>query len=323
MAGLRDARLALPMLLLALAHCAVPLGALAQGAGPAAPRTLEVGEEREFKLPSEAIRAAKDGDRVVIDPGEYFDCAVVTQNNITIEGAKPDASAVMTDKTCQGKAILVTVGKDITLRNLTLQRARVRDMNGAGIRAEGANLTVERVKFINNQNGILAASNAQSTITIRGSEFLRNGYCSPCAHGIYINVVKLLRVENSKFADTKQAHHIKSRALRTEIIGVETRDGDSGTASYHIDIPNGGSLVVRDSTMQKGPKAENRTTAIMIGAEGISHPTREITIENNTMINTGNYQTFLVVNLTATEAMLKGNKLTGSIQPLRGDGEVR
>jgi hypothetical protein len=75
--------------------------------------------------------------------------------------------------------------------------------------------------------------------------------------------------------------------------------------------------------MQKGPKAENRTTAIMIGAEGVSQPTREITIENNTMINTGSYQTFMVVNLTATEAMLKGNRLTGPVQPLRGDGEVR
>lgn len=315
MAGLRDA---LPMLLLALAQCTMPMAA-----GPAVARTLEVGETREFKMPSEAIRAAKDGDRVVIDPGEYFDCAVVSANNLTIEGAKPDASAVMTDKACQGKAILVTTGRDITLRNLTLQRARVPHNNGAGIRAEGANLTIERVKFINNQNGILSADNLQSTIIIRDSEFLRNGYCSPCAHGIYVNQLKLLRVERSLFADTRRAHHIKSRAQRTEIIAVETRDGDSGTASYHIDIPNGGSVVVRDSTLQKGPQAENRSAVIMIGAEGVSQPTREITIENNTATNTGDYQTFLVVNMTATEAMLKGNRLTGPIKPLRGDGEVR
>lgn len=315
MAGLRDA---LPMLLLALAQCAMPMAT-----GPAVARTLEVGETREFKMPSEAIRAAKDGDRVVIDPGEYFDCAVVSANNLTIEGAKPDASAVMTDKVCQGKALLVTTGKGITLRNLTLQRARVPDNNGAGIRVEGANLTIERVKFISNQNGILAANNPESTITIRDSEFLRNGFCSPCAHGIYVNQVKLLRIERSRFADTRRAHHIKSRALRTEIIGVETRDGDSGTASYHIDIPNGGSVVVRDSTMQKGPQAENRSAMIVIGAEGVSQPTREITIENNTAINTGDYETFMVVNLTATEAMLKGNRLTGPVKPLRGDGEVR
>ena len=290
---------------------------------PAAARTLEVGEGREYKLPSEAIRAAKDGDRVLIHPGEYFDCAVITASRITIEGAGPDASAVMTDKACQGKGILVTAGSDITLRNITLTRARVPDMNGAGIRAEGTNLTIERVKFINNQNGILAAPNVNSTILVKDSEFLRNGYCSPCAHGIYVNALKLLRVENSRFADTKQAHHIKSRALRTEVIGCDMRDGDTGTASYHIDISNGGNVVVRDTTMQKGPKSENRTTAIMIGAEGVAQPTKEITIENNTMINTGSYDTFMVVNLTATEAMLKGNKMVGPAKPLRGDGEVR
>ena len=304
----------IPLLLAVLLVCA---------AAPAGARTLEVGETRTYKTPSEAIAAAQDGDRVVIDPGEYFDCAVVKANNLTIEGASPDGTAVLTDKACQGKALLVTVGRDITLRNLTLTRARVPDMNGAGVRAEGTNLTIERVKFINNQNGILAAGNPESTIIVRDSEFLRNGYCSPCAHGIYVNALKLLRVERSKFADTRQAHHLKSRALRTEVIGCEMRDGDTGTASYHIDISNGGSLVVRDTTMQKGPKSENRTGAIMIGAEGVTQPTREITIENNTMINTGSYQTFMVVNLTATEAMLKGNKLVGQVQALKGDGEVR
>ena len=301
-----------------LATAALVLGATAPAAS-----TLEVGETRTYKMPSEAIRAARDGDRIVIDAGEYFDCAVVSANNITIEGAAPDGAAVLTDKACQGKALLVTTGRDIILRNLTLTRARVPDMNGAGIRAEGTNLTIERVKFINNQNGILAAPNLQSTIIIRDSEFLRNGSCSPCAHGVYVNALKLLRIERSKFADTKQAHHVKSRALRTEVIDSEMRDGDTGTASYHIDISNGGSLVVRGTTMQKGPKSENRTTAIMIGAEGVTQPTREITIENNTMINTGTYQTFLVVNLTATEAMLKGNKLVGQVQALKGDGEVR
>lgn len=301
------------LLLLALLVVALPVQA----------RTLLVGATREFKQPSEAIRAAGNGDRIVIDAGEYFDCAVVAASNLVIEGATPDASAMMTDKTCQGKAILVTTGANITLRNLTLARARVPDMNGAGIRAEGRDLTVERVRFVNNQNGILAAPNPDSTILIRESEFLRNGYCSPCAHGIYVNALKLLRVERSRFAETRQAHHLKSRAARTEVIGCEMRDGDTGTASYHIDIPNGGSVVVRDTVMQKGPKAENHTTAISIGAEGVTQPTREITIENNTLINTGDYDTFLVVNLTATEAKLRGNKLTGRAQPLKGDGEVR
>jgi hypothetical protein len=290
---------------------------------PAAAATLEVGEGKEYANPSDAIAKAADGDTIRIAPGEYFDCAIIRQSKLTLEGTGANATAVLTDKACAGKGLLITAGDDITIRNLTLTRARVPDMNGAGIRAEGTNLTVEGVKFINNQNGILAASNKDSTIIIRNSEFTRNGNCSPCAHGIYINLVKLLRVENSKFFETRQAHHIKSRAMRTEVIGSELRDGPNGTASYMIEAPNGGTLIVRNNILAKGPKAENRSCAIMIGSEGVSQPTRELLIEGNTFINEGSYDTAFVENRTATEAMLKGNKITGRVVALRGEGEVR
>ena len=45
--------------------------------------------------------------------------------------------------------------------------------------------------------------------------------------------------------------------------------------------------------------------------EGVTQPTREITVENNTFHVDGDYSSFLVDNMTATEAMLKGNKLSG------------
>lgn len=287
-------------------------------------KTLEVGPEKTYKTPSSAIAAAEDGDKVVIDAGEYFDCAVVSANNVTIEGAGQDAGAVLTDKTCGGKALLVTTGDNITIRNLTLTRARVPDGNGAGIRGEGNGLVVERVKFINNQNGILANSGPDGTVIVRDSEFVRNGACQAgCAHGIYIGPMKMLQVQNSRFSDTRQGHHIKSRAARTEVIGCTIIDGPTGTASYLVDVPNGGAVVVRNNTMEKGPKADNRSTAIMIGAEGITQPTREITITNNTFRNAGNYRTFFVINHTATDAILKGNKLSGQVEPLRGDGEVQ
>ena len=102
---------------------------------PLLARTLEVGQGHEFKQPSEAVAAAKNGDTIEIYPGQYFDCAIVRQNDLTIEGK--GSGVIMTDKTCGGKAILVTAGSNITIRNLTLQRARVPDQNGAGIRARG------------------------------------------------------------------------------------------------------------------------------------------------------------------------------------------
>ncbi len=294
-------------------------------AAPAQAKTLEVGADKQYKQPSAAIAAAGTGDHVVIQPGEYFDCATVSANNVVIEGSAPGATAVMTDKACGGKALLITTGNDITIRNITLTRARVPDGNGAGIRGEGANLTVEGVKFINNQNGILAGGRPDSTIVVRDSEFTRNGACEgSCSHGIYVGEMPLLHVEHSTFTETKIGHNIKSRALRTEIIGCAISDGEAGSSSYLVDIPNGGSLVLRDNTMEKGPHSDNPSMAVEIGLEGVTHPTREITIANNTFRNDTGRQTIFVNNVTATEAMLTGNKISGGpTTPLKGDGSVK
>jgi nitrous oxidase accessory protein NosD len=291
-------------------------------AGSAHARTLEVGEGREFKLPSEAVKAARAGDTVQLQPGEYFDCATLSQAKLTFEGVGDASKVLLTDKACGGKALLITSGADITVRNMTLTRARVPDNNGAGIRGEGANLLVDNVRFINNQNGILGGSEG-ATIIVRNSYFERNGTCQgACAHGIYAGNAKLLRVENTRFVNTKEGHHIKSRAARTEVIGCTFDDGPEGTASYMIEVPNGGTVIVRDSTLTKGPEASNHTGAIVIGTEGVTQPTREITITNNTFRNAGSYPTAFVWNLSATEAMLTGNKISGQAKPLQGDGKV-
>lgn len=296
---------------------------LAVALAPAAyARTLEVGPGKEFRAPSAAVAAAHDGDRIAIQPGEYFDCAVVPQNRLVIEGVGDPKTVVLTDKTCQGKAILVTVGQGITVRNMTLARARVPDLNGAGIRGEGRDLVVERVYFVNNQNGILSGTDGGS-MTIRDSVFDRNGTCAgACAHGLYVGPLDLLRVERSQFVGTKQGHHIKSRARRTEVLDTAIQDGPQGNASYEIDISVGGSLVVRGCNIEKGPSSDNHSAAIVIGAEGVAQPTREITIENNTFRNDGAWQTIFVRNLTATEASLRGNRISGQVRPLEGDGRV-
>ena len=197
------------------------------GAVPAGARTLDVGPDKALKQPSEAAVVAADGDRIVIAPGEYFDCAVWHASKLVIEGGGKPEDTVITDKTCRGKGLFLTDGEDITIRNLTLTRARVPDGNGA---CGGA-----------------------------------------CAHGIYAGNLDLLRVERSKFFETRQAHHIKSRARRTEVIDSDLQDGPNGTSSYQIEVPSGGTVVVRGCTIQKGPQAGNHSGAIVIGMEGVTH----------------------------------------------------
>jgi len=286
--------------------------------------TLLVGQNQLYKAPSDAAAVAHDGDRIEIEPGQYFDCTVWRTNNLLIEGTA--AGVIITDKTCMGKVIFVVAGNNTTIRNLTLTRARVADMNGAGIRLDGGDLLVDGVRFIDNQDGILGGGFVpETTVTIINSYFEKNGYCGEgvgCAHAIYVNNVNLLRVTKSTFINTQMGHSIKSRALRTEIIGCNISDGPEGTSSFLIDVPNGGTLIVRDNTLEKGPKSQNHSAAIEIGAEGVTHPTPEIEISNNTLRNDGDYQTTLLMNVTATPALLKGNQLSGHVTALRGDGRV-
>ncbi|MBN8897864.1 MAG: hypothetical protein BGO51_19915 [Rhodospirillales bacterium 69-11] len=295
---------------------------LALGFGHAAAKTLEVGPDAAFKKPSDAIAAAANGDTVAIAPGQYFDCAIVRQSALTIQGTGP--GVVLTDRTCAGKALLVVAGRSIVVRDLTLQRARVPDGNGAGIRYEGGNLTVERVQFLNNENGILGGDARDGTVRIVDSVFQQNGRCArACAHGAYLGHVKLVRIERSRFLETRQGHHVKSRALRTEVIDCDIADGPNGTSSYLIEIPNGGSLLVRGSRLEKGPMTENAATAISIGAEGVQQPTEQILIEGSTFTNDQSRPTIFVRNITATPADLRGNVFKGQVRPFEGDGALR
>ena len=125
-----------------------------------------------------------------------------------------------------------------------------------------------------------------------------------------------MRIEASRFIGTQHGHHIKSRAQRTEVIGCDISDGPDGTASYEIDLPNGGALVVRNSTFEKGPKSENHAAMIAIGAEGVTQPAGEITIINNRARNDGNFQTAFVENMTKNKVTLKNNRFSGPITPL-------
>jgi hypothetical protein len=66
---------------------AAALAALPGVLSAASAKVLEVGPDKPFKQPSEAIAAAGNGDDVRIAGGQYFDCAIVNQDNLTIEGS--------------------------------------------------------------------------------------------------------------------------------------------------------------------------------------------------------------------------------------------
>ncbi|GAA0540711.1 hypothetical protein FHS83_000045 [Rhizomicrobium palustre] len=288
---------------------------------PAQAAVLEVGSGTAFSLPSAAIAAAKPGDTVHIAAGSYRDCAAWTVDDLTIEG---ENGTVLREAICQGAGIFVVNAPNAIIRNISFEGASIAEGNGSGIRANGQRLLVEHCSFRNNQDGILTANNGGAELIVRDSRFEKNGACLPnkgCAHGIYAGVITRLRVETSHFRDAVAGHYIKSRARRTEVIGNRIEDGDSGRSSYLIDLPNGGALEMTGNTLQKGPRTENPTAAVILGEEGDKRPAGPVTISDNIFRNDGP-PTIFVRNDAKSPALLSGNKITGKVRLLVGRGAV-
>ena len=204
-------------------------------------------------------------------------------------------------------------GRKLTIRNLTLAAARSPEGNGAGIRAEGGDLTVEAVRFVDDQDGILTSDTAHDMVLrVRHSAFERNGACiAACAHAIYAGHIALLSVSDSVFHGTREGHAIKSRAARTEVTGCDIADGPQGTGSYLIEAPNGGALSVGGNRLEKGPFSGNKS-AIAIGTEGMDQPTPFVEIAGNRFANDSKGLAVFVLNRSAAAAVLRENTLIGA-----------
>ena len=297
------------------------IGCLAAGAPGVGAEVRLVGPERDLRAPSDAAAVAQDGDVVRIDPGEYVDCAIWRANGLVLQA--PDGAAHVRDRACGGKAIWVIQGADVTVDNITFSGSRVPDQNGAGIRAEGRDLTVRNSRFLDNENGILSAPVEDSTIVIEGSIFERNGKCAAnCAHGIYVSRIERLKVVDSVFREQRQGHHIKSAAGALEVTGSTIEDGPDGTASYLIDVVSGGEVVIADNLMHKGPKAENRGTAISIAGEGATSDAPAYRISGNRFRSDTPGEVAFVRNRTIVPAVLSANRLEGEVVPLVGPGST-
>jgi len=261
-----------------------PVAGLLLVAPPAEATTLRVGPGRALETPSEAAAVARDGDVVEIDAGTYVgDVATWTQDDLTLRGVGGEAHLKADGRSAQGKAIWVIAGDRTRVENIELSGATVPDGNGAGIRQEGAGLTVVKCSFHHNQNGILAGVNQRSTIKILRSRFQSNGAGDGQTHNLYIGDVRRLVVKGSVFAGARQGHEIKSRAETTRIVANLIMDRGS-TASYSLDLPNGGDTLIAGNVIEQGPRSPNRTL-VSYGAEGFTHDSRRLWVVNNTFIN--------------------------------------
>lgn len=290
--------------------------------GRAFATVYRVGPDEVLKTPSGAARIVLAGDTVQIEPmpGGYYDCAIWRADDLTIEGIGNDVR--LTDMTCQGKAIFITVGKRITIRNLTFARARVPDWNGAGIRAEGEDLRVEHSRFINNETGILAASSPNSQITIRDSQFTANGTCGPghCTDAISVGHIAGLTVVNCDISGTKGRDAIRSLAAHTRLIANHIENGAKGAAAYLVELPAGGSLEMENNVLELGPLPSDLSVAVCVMEGPGARTVQTLAFSGNTLQNDTHAPLTFVLNWTGTIARMENNHLPQDVTPVSSSG---
>jgi hypothetical protein len=280
-------------------------------------KLLKVGPGMEYSKPSQAAKAVNDHDTVEIAAGAYpYDVAIWDQNNLTIRGVGGYAHIQADGAAAGGKAAWVIRGNNTTIENVEFSGARVRDKNGAGIRQEGAGLTIRNCYFHDNEMGILAGNNADSDILIEYSEFARNNVAGDYSkhrrfgHNIYMGRIRSFTLRYSYVHHGKIGNNVKSRALENFILYNRIMDEKEGSSSYLIDLSNGGTAYIIGNLLQQGPHTDN-STLVAFAPEGEKNRSQGLFIINNTFVN-DNRTAIYIKNSSQTPAKVVNN-IFGSI----------
>lgn len=253
----------------------------------------QVGPGQTYTLPSQVTGLVNDGDTVDIEAGTYpSDVAPWTANDLLLRGVGGFAHMESNGFAWADKAIWVISGNNTTVEWIEFSECSVPDQNGAGIRQEGANLTVRNCWFHHNENGILANEVHPSTIRIEHTEFGYNGYGDGQSHNLYINNVDTLIYRYNYSHHAHVGHELKSRAWVNIIEYSRFSNEADGDASRELDLPNGGRAFVIGNIIQQGPQGQN-SNLVGYGLEGLTNPgPHALYAVHNTMVNektTGTY----------------------------------
>ena len=293
------------------------ISALASGA------VLQVGPGKPYAAPCAAIAAAANGDTIEIDAGLYLgDVCAWNKNDLTIRGVNGRPHINANGRYVQSKGIWVAGGSNLTVENIEFSGAVLPSnvgTNGAAIRAEATNWTVRNCYFHDNQNSILESNVAASNILIEYTEFARNGYSSGQSHNLYIGHAASLIYRYNYSHDSIAGHLLKTRAAVNAIL-YNRLTGETGTGSYEIDVPSGGTTYIIGNIVQQGPATGNGTmVSYMAEGPNVRNPGHDLYVVNNTIVNQRpNGGTFIRVDSRATvPAVIINNLLAG---PTGGSG---
>ncbi len=266
-------------LAVAMTGLAVPVALSAQADNPYT--VVESG--KSYGRLQDAVNAIGDGRGTIrFSDRRFADCAVQERGEITYVAANP-GRAILEGVVCEDKAALVLRGKSARVEGLTFTNFRSSAFNGAGIRIEKGNLAVSQSWFKDSEQGIIAAKDLDSGITVDKSTFTRLGTCdgSGCAHSIYAGHYGSLTVTRSRFEAGTGGHYVKSRSPKTTVLNSSFDDTAGRSTNYMIDLPEGSTGRIAGNWFVQGQNKENASAFIAVAAEYRTYPSDGLTIEGN------------------------------------------
>jgi hypothetical protein len=245
--------------------------------------TLSVGSGQRYATIDAAVDASSAGDTIAVQAGTYTNDWLNITHDLTLQaiGGMVVMSTANAAHPPNGKAMITESG-NVTISGFDISGVTVPDNNGAAIRYEGGDLTLVDCYIHDNQEGLLGGADANGTITINHSEFAFNGNGSGSTHGIYVGHIASFTLTDSYIHDTSEGHEVKSRAENNIITNNRIFDNNS-TASYGIDLPNGGNAAITGNVIEQGPNTHN-PAIFAWGEEGITRPGMAF-ITGNLIIN--------------------------------------
>ena len=282
--------------------------------------TWWVGPSREYTYCSQVAPLVQHGDTIAIDYATYYNDPQViwNKNNLFIVGVggrpRLEAGPIIANDMVNGKGIFVISGSNVHVHNIEFANAVVQDNNGAGIRQEGANLTITNCRFVANEMGILCGNIANCKTTVEYSEFLNGGstFNPGYQHNIYINHIDTLVFRYNYCYDAiAEGHELKSRAT-TNFILYNRIANETTEDSRTIDLPNGGISVVVGNIIEQGPLSAN-SNLLGYGMEGLSNPgPHHLYCINNTFVNRKQTGNFIQVGNGTDSLVVKNNLFAGA-----------
>jgi hypothetical protein len=259
-----------------LAFCAGPCGAAS---------IIQVGARTGVQTIAHAAALARDGDTVVIAPGDYYgDVATWTQDRLTVRaGAGGRVRVIAAGSQADGKGIWVVSGGKVTIEDIDFRGARAPGHDGAGLRLEKGQLLLRRCSFYDSEYGVFAAD-GDAALDIENSEFGENGDGSGASHTLFVGSIRSLKVSGSYFHHARGGSLLNSRARDNLLVSNRFTDELGGQSGAELAFPAGGQVRLIGNIIEQSATTTD-PAIIAYGTEGYAVPDNALYLASNTIVD--------------------------------------